>query len=87
MKIKDENGVLLGADLTPEQRAFILRVSRLVPQEQSRITRYMAFVNAERRDEATLVAKRIWAAMPETHPNREQVFALLIGRLDELKDW
>ena len=87
MKITDENGVLLGADLTPEQRAFVRRIARLVPKEQSDITEYVALINKNKRAEATLMAKRIWAAMPEDHPTRDQVFAMLIGRLEELKDW
>lgn len=87
MKITDKNGVLLGAGLTDEQRDFVERISKLVPEEQSEITEYIALINKNKRAEATLMAKRIWAAMPENHPNREQVFALLVGRLEELKDW
>lgn len=76
----------MGAALTPEQRAFILRISRLLPEEQSRITRYVSFINAERRDEAALMAKRILTAIPDDHPHRETVKALLFQRLDELTD-
>jgi hypothetical protein len=85
MRIKDEKGVLRGFALTPTQRAFILRISRLVPEEQSRITRYVEFVKAERRDEATLMAERILTALPDDDPNRSVVAGLLFARLDELE--
>jgi hypothetical protein len=85
MKIIDDKKVLRGFALTAEQRAFILRVSKLVPEEQSRITRYIEFVKAERRDEATLFAERILTALPDDDPNREKVAQLLFARLDELE--
>lgn len=87
-RIYNDQGLLTSSVLSPEQYEFMREVSRMIPDEQSRISAFARLTNAERRAEAVLMVERILSAMtqtgahPEGHDARQIVMAVLHYRLN-----